>query len=336
MTVSSRVSFVVPVKNDEVRLRTLIASIRAAEQASGEPAEIIVVDNHSTDGSAATAAALGARVEQVLGDSVAGLRNVGAEHAQGDLLAFVDADHSIDRRWLTVAGEIFQNPQVAAAGALCSAPDTGTWVQAAYDRLRRRSPEVTQAAWLGAGNLLVRRSVFATVGGFDVSLQTCEDVDLCWRLRASGYIILNDDRLKNVHWGDPSTIAALFWGELWRGQDNLRVSLRQGMQEVLSPSVMMPVANLAALVAIASSPVMSGGLRWTVLGAALAIIGATIAVRAVRMWMVPDQGRRSGIGAIGAVAAVYEVARALSLLGIGGHTTRRSGLKRHEPANQSS
>ena len=58
----------------------------------------------------------------------------------------------------------------------------------------------------GAGNMVVRRSAFLKVGGFDESLTACGDVDLSNRLRRLGWTILNDSRLFNVHPGDPETL----------------------------------------------------------------------------------------------------------------------------------
>ena len=49
-----------------------------------------------------------------------------------------------------------------------------------------RPRDQRDADWLGSGNLAVSRTAFELVGGFDTSLETCEDVDFCHRLRAKG------------------------------------------------------------------------------------------------------------------------------------------------------
>ena len=61
----------------------------------------------------------------------------------------------------------------------CSGSTTGCGVI-------RSTPE--RVTWLGSGNMAVRRSAFEEVGGFDTTLETCEDVDLCRKLRARGYV----------------------------------------------------------------------------------------------------------------------------------------------------
>src|SRR5262245_20579621 len=99
-----RVSFVVPVRNDAAGLAKCLRSIRANEQESGA-IDIVVIDNGSVDGSSEVARQLGARVRVVTNARVAELRNHGARHASGDVLAFVDADHEISPDWLAAAHE---------------------------------------------------------------------------------------------------------------------------------------------------------------------------------------------------------------------------------------
>jgi CTP:molybdopterin cytidylyltransferase MocA len=87
---AARVSVIVPVKNER---RTLPAVIREARKLSPGRVEIIVVVNGSTDGSEAIAEAMGAKIvryEEALGHDVG--RSVGALHATGDILLFVDGD----------------------------------------------------------------------------------------------------------------------------------------------------------------------------------------------------------------------------------------------------
>jgi GT2 family glycosyltransferase len=59
--------------------------------------------------------------------------------------------------------------------------------------LRGRHQGCAIVEWLGAGNMAVEAAAFHDVGGFDARLQTCEDVDLCKRLRAAGRLIVADE-----------------------------------------------------------------------------------------------------------------------------------------------
>jgi GT2 family glycosyltransferase len=317
-------SFVVPVRNDAENLRRCLASIRASSASTA--CEIIVLDNGSTDDSARVANDAGARAFVIAEGSVADLRNSAARLARADLLAFVDADHEIDPGWTSGALELMRDPSVAAAGCQYRAPSAGTWVQRMYDRLRRHEPGCRDVDWLPSGNLVVRKSAFDSIGGFDTSLETCEDVDFCQRLVASGGRLLSTDRMRSVHRGDPPTLAALFFGELWRGRDNLRVSLRAPVTWRSMPSIAIPIANLLALLAVAVGvPTLPfGGAVFVSIG--VAVFGLLTSVRAASLLWQAEPVDRSIARVTQAliVAAVYNTARSLALVVRSGADARRS------------
>jgi glycosyltransferase involved in cell wall biosynthesis len=86
------ISFIIPAHNEEGWIGRSITAIRAAMEAIGEPCEIIVVDDASTDATARVAEAHGARLVQVAHRQIAATRNSGARAARGDRFFFVDAD----------------------------------------------------------------------------------------------------------------------------------------------------------------------------------------------------------------------------------------------------
>lgn len=90
------VSFIVPAFNEERYLPACLASIRAQR---GE-FEIIVVDNNSTDGTAAIALQWTEKVTFCRTPGIAAARNCGASSATTEFLAFVDADAQICGKWL--------------------------------------------------------------------------------------------------------------------------------------------------------------------------------------------------------------------------------------------
>jgi hypothetical protein len=167
--------------------------------------------------------------------------------------------------------------------------------------------------------MIVRREAFERVGGFDQTLEACEDVDLCNRLRAAGGRLVVDPRLRSAHLGDPGSLRALFLGELWRGRDNIKVTLRGPFTVRSLPSVIIPVVDLAALVVMAAAP-------WTGGGAAVAAgltFSAFAALRALRMALVGRSVSVRDLAANLAVAATFDLARALSLVARVTHKTRR-------------
>lgn len=309
-------SFIIPVRNDAVRLKRCLDSIKT--NSARETVEVIVVDNGSTDGTPDTARAGGATVVSVPDRVVAEVRNVGAGTARAELLAFVDADHELDPNWIRVALTVMKDRQISAAGADYLPQAGGTWVQAMYDGLRRHPGQVEDVDWLPSGNLLVRRDIFQTIGGFDTSLESCEDVDLCRRIRlANGRLVAVPD-LRSTHLGDPKTLRSLFRSELWRGRDNLRVSLREsrslGNLLGLGFTLLYLVGLAGLLGGLLASPFVGGGLSL----ASLALVVGLTLVRTLRLV-------RAGGAPVRALAfaSTFDSARALALVVRVSHRTRR-------------
>jgi glycosyltransferase involved in cell wall biosynthesis len=316
-------SFVIPVRDDAERLRRCLDSIAA--QRTDAPVEIIVADNGSADASADVARAAGATVLVLPGLAVAQLRNRAAAAARGDLLAFVDADHELADGWIAEAFARLRDPHVSAAGAEYDAPAGGTWVQRMYDRLRVHRPGVIAVDWLPSGNLVVRRETFLAIGGFDEQLESCEDVDLCRRIREHGGSLISADGLRSTHVGDPKTLTSLFVSELWRGRDNITVSLRERLTWRSAPSVVMPIVNLAAMVVMIAGLALAPWRLGVVALAGAMVVIATSALRAVRLMQRAPAGtpRLVDTAQAVAVAVTYETARALALIAKAGHGIRR-------------
>jgi cellulose synthase/poly-beta-1,6-N-acetylglucosamine synthase-like glycosyltransferase len=317
-----KASFIIPVKNDARNLERCLASIARLDR-PGIDVEVLVIDNGSVDGSADVARRAGARVLSLPGRRVAALRNEGVREAAGDILAFVDADHEIAPGWLFAAVETLEGrSDTAGVGSLCWPPPSPTWVQRMYDALRGRPSGVRDVEWLGAGNLAVRREAFEAVGGFDASLEACEDVDLSNRLRRAGWRLVSDSRLRSVHFGDPATLAAVFRGELWRGRGNLRVTLRGPLSFRSLATAVIPLAQLLAIAAAVIGALWSpGAAGWTGM-VAIVLVCALPALRAGRMLRrLETPGWREAVQAY-AVAFAYDIARALSPLLRTGHRRR--------------
>ena len=307
------VSFVIPVRNDARRLERCLASIRHNTYPT-ELVETVVIDNGSTDDSVAVARAGGAVTLVDPAARVAELRNAGAKIARGQILAFVDADHEIGRMWIDTAVDALGGDGVQAAGAPCHAPADGTWVQRMDHGMRLHQPGRRDVDWLGSGNLAVPAKTFHELGGFDVRLETCEDVDFCRRLRDSGGRIVADDRMENTHFGDPETLRALFVGELWRGRDNLRVSVRGPVSARELPSIVIPIVDLglvaATIVGVAAARVIGW---WPAVLAASAFV-VLAALRALRILAHRRSFAAADLLQALAVAGTYDLARAAALV----------------------
>jgi glycosyltransferase involved in cell wall biosynthesis len=308
------VSFLIPVLNDADNLARCLKAIEG--QSSTVPVELIVLDNGSTDGSEDIARASGATVLQIPRVRVSALRNEGIRVARAPWIALVDADNEIAPGWLSAAVRHFASSQMAALGCDYSAPPDGTWVQQLYDAFRHHPRRVESVRWLATGNLVVRRDLALAIGGFDETLETCEDVDFCNRLRRRGYEIWADPNMASTHFGDPTTLNALFRGELWRGRDALRVDLRGITAWADLPSMVLPIIELASMmVALITVPFawLLGRSLLRVTLASLMVVPALSCLKAIRLRRrMNDQRLR--VARLYIVALVYDLARAWSLV----------------------
>ena len=92
--------------------------MRSALQQRLAPTEVLVVDDRSSDGTAAVARAAGARVVPSTAGSAGGARNVGMAAASGDALAFLDCDATVSANWLERAAVHFaRDHRIFAVGA---------------------------------------------------------------------------------------------------------------------------------------------------------------------------------------------------------------------------
>jgi glycosyltransferase involved in cell wall biosynthesis len=199
-----------------------------------------VVDNGSTDGTCRIAESFGARVLRDPEKTVSGLRNLGAVHAAGDILAFVDADCVVTRDWLTNAAPYFDRTDVVLWGSPPEIPEDATWVQKAWYLVRQKEHPVEPVPWLESMNLFVRKNQFNQVNGFDESLITCEDVDFSYRMSKLG-TIMADRSIRVLHLGEAATVRIFLKKEIWRGKGNFKGMMKHGITSGELPSLAVPV-----------------------------------------------------------------------------------------------
>ncbi len=180
--------------------------------------ELVIVDNGSTDGTRA-----------YLRDSIAGAQviespqnlgfgmgnNLAAMHARGEFLCLLNSDAIVPADWLEPLLARFDDPRVGAVVPLYVFPDgtlqeAGSVVEAdgrvialgvrgdSDDPAWRFARTITYGS---AACMLVRRSVFQALGGFDPVYGTAyyEDVDLAFRLAAMGLRVVIEPAVRVVH-----------------------------------------------------------------------------------------------------------------------------------------
>ena len=186
------ISFVVPAHNEERLLARTLRSLHDSASACGEPFEIVVVDDSSTDRTAAIAAELGARVVRVAHRQISATRNSGARQARGRFLVFVDADTWVDAA--VVAGALGAL-RAGAVGGGCPVRFDGrlpAWARVAEPLFQALQRSTRMAAGCF---LFCTREAFEDAGGFDESVYAGEEVLLSRALRRRGRFVLLRERV---------------------------------------------------------------------------------------------------------------------------------------------
>ena len=176
------VSVVVPAYRAE---RFLGAALDSVDRQTYPHVELIVVDDGSDDASAEIADAhTGARVLREPHRGVSAARNAGIEVAQGELVAFLDADDEwMPRKLERQIALLRARPEVAIVHTyvmtvFAEGTPVPPWLPA--DWCTDAQPRYCPSNWL------VRRDAFTQVGPFDENMPTAEEYDWLARARNAG------------------------------------------------------------------------------------------------------------------------------------------------------
>lgn len=182
-----RLSFIVPAHNEEHELGRTLASIHAVARASGQPYEIIVADDASTDRTAEIARAEGAEVVSLDRRQIAAARNAGAARARGEVLFFVDADTRIATAHVRGAVAALQTGVAGGGARIVVADAIPLWSRI----LLPVFCALYFGANIGAGAFLFTTAEnFRAVGGFDEGYFAGEEVYFTLALKRLGRFAL--------------------------------------------------------------------------------------------------------------------------------------------------
>jgi glycosyltransferase involved in cell wall biosynthesis len=190
-----QISLIIPAHNEEHALGGCLDS--ALAEGGGRFHEIVVVDNASSDATAAVAASRpGVRV---ISEPVKGLtsaRQRGYAETTGEFLAYVDADTRMPRGWLAHAERVFaERPEAVSLSGPARYWDAPRWRRAVLGVAWRLA--APPAYWLAGymlygANFIVRRSALDAIGGFNRDLDFYgEDTDLARRLSRHGKVVFD-------------------------------------------------------------------------------------------------------------------------------------------------
>ncbi|MBS0559315.1 MAG: glycosyltransferase family 2 protein [Proteobacteria bacterium] len=199
MNATPVISFVVPAYNEEKRLAANLQAIVSEISHTGCDAEVIVVNNASTDRTAEIAASFPGVI--VVDEPEKGLvqaRRAGFNRATGKLIANVDADTIVTQGWLArVLGEFSRNADLVALSGPYIYYDTSRATRFAvrafyvmgYGFYVLNRFVLGVGSMLQGGNFVVSRAALEQIGGYNPLFTFYgEDTDLARRLHQVGAV----------------------------------------------------------------------------------------------------------------------------------------------------
>lgn len=179
-----KISVIVPTLNEAENLAEVLEALELGQKGGHE---VIVVDGGSDDGTQSIAAR---REAQVLACSPAGRArqmNLGAEKAKGEILFFLHGDTVVPDGALDLIEEAFDDSEMKGGGFVREFDSDSSWLEWTCRLADWRSEN--WGMFLGDQGIFVRRDVFEAMGGFDESLQRCEDLQFSMRMRGQGKVV---------------------------------------------------------------------------------------------------------------------------------------------------
>ena len=182
------ISFVVPAYNEAKYIAPTLESIHAAAKEAGEPYEIVVANDASTDATAELAERGGARVVAVHNRQIAATRNSGARASAGEVLFFVDADTRVSPALVKEALSALRSGAAGGGARVAFYGEVPPWVPAfmavftpLYFRLGR---------WAAGCFIFCTRAAYEATGGFDETTYAGEEIAFSRALKAAGRFVI--------------------------------------------------------------------------------------------------------------------------------------------------
>ncbi|MDB4540226.1 glycosyltransferase [bacterium] len=327
-------SFVIPARNEELHLDACLRSLKGQSTISENPLklQLIVVDNASTDRTVEIASQHEATIVNVPPGNPGRARNAGVKHACHEYIAFIDADCVLPENWFVSTRNTLKQPQVVAVGCpQAGTPRDAPWVERVWVNtiIPAASANTKRVTWLPAFNLLLKRADFLAVGGFDESLETCEDSDLSYRLGQTGKLVCNAATPVR-HLGESRTLAEFFQREMWRSRGNLASARKRGTLHKEFFSLFAPIFFTCVAITLPFATILA---VTTSTLAIEAVVAAWLCTLCIPMGISFKKGGTKEWLQRCVLIAVYLLARGAGLLVSGNRVERRSsdrGEQRNE------
>lgn len=220
------ISFVIPAYNEEKYLPATLRALFDSAKAVGEPFEVIVADDASTDRTSDVAREFGARVVATNNRQIAATRNAGARDARGDTFFFVDADTLANPTAIRFALRALGNGAVGGGCLFRYDEPVPLWTRAVYPftMLACRMAKI-----VGGCFLFCTREAYTAVGGFCEQMFAAEELEFMRALKRLGRFVVPRPVVvtsaRKIHQLTARGIAKLIAHGLLRGS-----SRREGLE----------------------------------------------------------------------------------------------------------
>lgn len=208
-------------------------------------------------------------------------RDMGAEAAKGEILAFIDDDAFPAPDWLMNAAKFFEREEfggnVGAVGGPAITPDSdGFWQKVSGDvyasafvsaQNRRRYVPVNKIVEdydIPTVNLIMRKDIFVDIGGFDSTFYPGEDTKLCLEVKRRGYKMYYDPGVLVYHhrrrlfWTHFKQITNYAWHRGW--------FVKKYPETSRKPAYFVPSLFLSGLIFGGVLSIFFPVVRWIYLG----------------------------------------------------------------------
>ena len=195
-----KISVIIPAKNEEAKIERCLEAIF---NQTIKPCEVIVVDGHSADETVKNAGKFPVKILYEEYHTRAGACQVGVENAEGDYVAFTDADCIPVRDWLENLIKEFDRGIVGVGGGIKNIGEglweksinliSGTFLGSANSVQGRFFKDKRYVNSISGCNSMYHKEDILKIGGFDVRLPTAEDTELNRKLLKIGKLLYTPD-----------------------------------------------------------------------------------------------------------------------------------------------
>jgi len=211
------VSVIIPTYN---RAAFLQRSIKSVDKQSLPCAEIIVVDDGSTDNSSevldtikeiSRTPIVTIRTEN---RGVAAARNLGVKNARYNIISFLDSDDHWNRKKIEKQYSTFENQ---SAYQICHTREKwlrrGEHLNQKLKHIPRQGDifsHCLELCGVGMSTVMMEKELFEKIGGFDESMRCCEDYDLWLRVSSKHEFLLIDESLIVKEGGREDQLSSIY------------------------------------------------------------------------------------------------------------------------------